>query len=190
MSGMASPEALGSMFSPAVILAAAARLASRAIYDESMAFAEREGMGTTLTSLLIDGEVAHVAHVGDSRAYLLRGNSIQQVTNDHSFVAEQIRAGLLTAEEAKESQLRHIITRSVGVEREVDVDVYTLPTCCGDAWLLCSDGLTNHFEMDELGEILKTTFLREVPKRLIDLANERGGDDNITVVVVCLANEA
>ena len=130
-------------------------------------------------------EHAFFAHVGDSRAYLVRGDLIQQISEDHSLVNEQIKAGMITPEEAKHSRYKNIITRSVGFEEEVQVDVMGLVSEPGDTFILCSDGLANMVEDKELLEMSsRQEPLGRVPKRLIDLANERGGDDNITVIVV------
>ncbi|HKA88957.1 MAG TPA: protein phosphatase 2C domain-containing protein [Haliangiales bacterium] len=174
----------------ATVLRAAARIAGRAIYDAAQAEAELAGMGTTLTALLFHGGRAHFVHVGDSRAFLFRDGKAYQVTEDHSWIAEQVRAGVLTDAEARESKFRHIITRSVGFEREVDVDLLGVPVMPGDAFVLCSDGLSNYVDAAELGLILASTFACKVPRLLVDLANDRGGDDNVTVVVVNAANDA
>jgi serine/threonine protein phosphatase PrpC len=175
---------------PLVVMRAAAREAGHAIFDAALADASLRGMGTTLTAMLHDSGRMYVAHAGDSRLYLYRDGSLRQITEDHSWVAEQIRAGNLTEEEARESKYRHVITRSVGFEREVDVDGLGVPVEGGDCFLLCSDGMSNHVDHDELERILSTTWYRRVPRYLVDLANSRGGDDNITVVVVCIANDA
>jgi PPM family protein phosphatase len=122
--------------------------------------------------------------VGDSRAYLIRGDFIQQISEDHSLVNEQIKAGMITPEEAKHSRYKNIITRSVGFEEEVQVDVMGLVSEPGDTFILCSDGLANMLDDKELLDVVRQCQLEEAPKKLIDLANERGGDDNITVIVV------
>jgi protein phosphatase len=122
--------------------------------------------------------------VGDSRAYLIRGDMIQQISEDHSLVNEQIKAGMITPEEAKHSRYKNIITRSVGFEEDVQVDVMGLMLELGDVFVLCSDGLANMVEDEELRDIVRGTALEETPKKLVELANERGGDDNITVIVV------
>ena len=145
------------------------------------------GMGTTVITLCVKGENALFAHVGDSRAYLVRGDLIQQVSEDHSLVNEQIKAGMITPEEAKHSRYKNIITRSVGFEEEVQVDVMGLVTRPGDSFILCSDGLANLVDDKEIREIVLANPLKEAPKKLIELANERGGDDNITVIVVTVA---
>ncbi len=160
-----------------------------AIFDAAQSDPELAGMGTTLTSVLFHGVRAYVAHVGDSRAYLYRDGRVQQITVDHSWVAEQVKAGLLTEQEAKESRFRHIITRSVGFEREVQVDGTICPMQVGDCLLLCSDGLSNYLEEEEFAEILSLHLYRDVPQILVDLANSRGGDDNITVILIHLAND-
>lgn len=142
------------------------------------------GMGTTVISALIRANYAFIAHVGDSRAYLVRGDLIQQISEDHSLVNEQIKAGMITPEEAKHSRYKNIITRSVGFEEEVQVDVMGLVCETGDTFVLCSDGLANMIEDHEMLAVIRGSSLEETPKKLIDLANERGGDDNITAIVI------
>ncbi len=149
-----------------------------------------QGMGTTVIALCVRGEHALFAHVGDSRAYLIRGDLIQQISEDHSLVNEQIKAGMITPEEAKHSRYKNIITRSVGFEEEVQVDVMGLLAKDGDGYVLCSDGLANLVEDTEIRKVLlETPEIKDVPKKLIELANERGGDDNITVIVVRIVTE-
>jgi len=157
-----------------------------AIYRRAQEDPDLAGMGTTVTALLLRGTDAFFAHVGDSRAYLIRGELVQQISEDHSFVNEQVKAGVITAEEARFSRYKNIITRSVGFESEVLVDLMGLVAEPGDFFLLCSDGLANLVEDEEIGDALRSLPLEEVPQALIDLANERGGDDNITVVAVAL----
>jgi serine/threonine protein phosphatase PrpC len=155
-----------------------------AIFAKAQEDPELAGMGTTVISLLLDDAHAFFAHVGDSRAYLVRGELIQQISEDHSLVNEQIKAGMITPEEARHSRYRNIITRSVGFEEEVQVDVMGLLAEAGDTFILCSDGLANMLEDNEILESVRTQPLAEIPGKLIALANERGGDDNITVVAV------
>ena len=175
---------------PAVsVMRAAAREASFAIFDAALASPHLRGMGTTLTAMLFDGGKMHVVHAGDSRCYLFRDNTVRQITDDHSWIAEQVRSGNLTEAEARASRYRHVITRSVGFERDVDADARTVAVEAGDCFLLCSDGLSNYVENAELERILATTWFRRAPQYLVDLANQRGGDDNVTVVVVMVANE-
>ena len=155
--------------------------ACAAVFRTSKVNPDLAGMGTTCISLLVHGTHALVGHVGDSRAYLVRGREVHQLTEDHSLVNEQVRAGLISEEEARHSRLKNIITRSVGFEEDVLVDVIGVETQPGDRFLLCSDGLSNLVSTDEIGDALRGK-LEKVPDCLIDLANERGGDDNITVV--------
>ena len=160
-----------------------------AIFDAAQSDPDLAGMGTTLTAVLFHGTRAYVAHVGDSRAYLYRDGKVQQITVDHSWVAEQVKAGLLTEQEARESRFRHIITRSVGFERDVQVDGTICPIQAGDCFLLCSDGLSNYMEDTDFAEVLSQQLYSDVPRVLVDLANQRGGDDNITVVLIHIAND-
>ncbi len=158
--------------------------ACAAVFHTSRANPELAGMGTTCISLLLNADQALVGHVGDSRAYLVRDGQVWQLSEDHSLVNEQVRAGLLTDEEARHSRLKNIITRSVGFEEDVLVDVIGVETRAGDKFLLCSDGLSNVIEAEEIRDALTHTDIDKVPEVLIDLANSRGGEDNITVVAV------
>ncbi len=177
---------------PAVIsemLVAAASEASARIYDQAAADTRLQGMGTTLTGLFLYGDRAYLVHVGDSRAFLLRGGTARQITNDHSWLNEQVRAGLLTEEEAAASDLKHIITRSVGFERHVEADIIPVNVVLGDAFLLCSDGLSNYIDADELAALARDHWYADLPRICTDLANQRGGDDNITVIVALACND-
>lgn len=158
--------------------------ACAAVFRTSRANPDLAGMGTTCITLLIHEQHALVGHVGDSRCYLVRAGEVHQLSEDHSLVNEQVRAGLLTEEEARHSRLKNIITRSVGFEEDVLVDVMGVETQKGDRFLLCSDGLSNLLENEEIRDALLHNKLEEVPGFLIQVANERGGDDNITVVAV------
>ena len=158
--------------------------ACAAVYRASVANPELARMGTTCIALLVKGMNAFVGHVGDSRAYLCRSGRIWQLSDDHSLVNEQIRAGLLTPEDARHSRLKNIITRSVGYEEDVLVDLMGIETHPGDKFLLCSDGLTNLVEMPEIRSVLDEQQLADVPANLIRLANSRGGDDNVTVIAI------
>jgi serine/threonine protein phosphatase PrpC len=157
--------------------------ACAAVFLKSRENAALNGMGTTCIALLVKDEMALIGHVGDSRCYLVRNGEGYQLTEDHSLVNEQVRAGLLTPEEARKSKLRNVITRSVGFEEDVLVDLLGLETQPGDKFLLCSDGLSNLVGIDEIRDALGKLPLEEVPEKLIALANSRGGDDNATVVV-------
>lgn len=174
----------------AAVLNASVRTVSRAIYDRARASSPGSGMGTTLTAALFHGERLELAHVGDSRGYLLRAGKLEQLTRDHSWIAEQVDAGLLTKEQALESPFRHVITRSLGFERDVVADSLSLVVSPGDCVLLCSDGLSNAVSDEEIARILAATWYRRVPQLLVDLANDRGGDDNVTVVLIYVANDS
>ncbi|MCC6808683.1 MAG: Stp1/IreP family PP2C-type Ser/Thr phosphatase [Deltaproteobacteria bacterium] len=163
----------------------------RACFDIHSAARENpalQGMGTTVVTVWARGTKAAVAHVGDSRVYLARNGHVLQITDDHSLVNEQVKAGVITEEQAKTSRFKNIITRSVGFEPDVAVDCYLLDLAPGDKILLCSDGLSNFVDSNEVGGALRGLPLDNVPEALIGLANQRGGDDNITVV--CLAVES
>lgn len=183
------PAVIAPPAAAAAVLQAAARVAGRSIFDAAQADPRLQGMGTTLTALLFHRDRAHFAHVGDSRAFLYREGKVEQLTEDHSWIAEQVKAGVMSEAEARESKFRHIITRSVGFEREVEVDLLGVPVLPGDCFVLCSDGMSNYVEADELARVLATTYYRKVPQLLVDIANDRGGDDNITVVLVYAAND-
>lgn len=165
------------------VVGQAASSSSIAVFDKAEANPSLSGMGTTLTALVVFQGVAHIAHVGDSRAYLMRKRRLRQLTEDHSLVQEQVRAGLLSENEARHSRLRNVITRSVGFNREVEVDLLSFPTRPGDTFVLCSDGLTGPVDDETLAEIVDTAFLGKAVHVLVDLANAMGGEDNITVVV-------
>jgi len=171
------------------LLTAAAREASATIYDHGLRDPALHGMGTTLCGVLFYEDRGYIVHVGDSRTYLLRQGTAQQLTSDHSWLNEQVSAGLLTPEEAAMSDFKHIITRSVGFERDVDADIVKVNVAQGDAFLLCSDGLCNYIEGDELAELARDHFYEDLPRVCTELALERGGDDNITVVVIAAVND-
>jgi protein phosphatase len=169
---------------PEARLAELVRDANHRIHDRSRAEHGREGMGTTLTAAyLVNGQLA-IAHVGDSRAYLLREGQLTRLTQDHSLVDELVRQGKLTEAQAAEHPQRSIITRALGPEPEVEVDTFSYPMQVGDVLLLCSDGLTSMLAEDRVADILVSSpSLEEAADRLIDEANEAGGRDNITVVL-------
>ena len=166
------------------VLREAVESACEAIFLAGQSDPSLAGMGTTVTSLLVSGASAFVAHVGDSRCYLARRGSIYQISEDHSLVNEQLKAGAITVDEARNSRFKNIITRSVGFEPDVMVDLMGLELEQGDRLVVCSDGLTNQLDDEEILELLEGAESGDAPRRLVALANERGGDDNITVVVV------
>ena len=181
-----APSAADASHFPSV-LRLAVESACRTIFGAAQADPTLAGMGTTVTAALVAGHTAFIAHVGDSRCYLLRGGRIFQLSEDHSLVNEQLKAGAITEEEARLSRFRNIITRSVGFEEEVLVDVVGLEVEKGDSIVLCCDGLSNLVTDAEILEIAAGSRLAEAPEKLVALANERGGDDNITVIVVKVA---
>jgi serine/threonine protein phosphatase PrpC len=165
--------------------------ANRRIFELSTGDESRRGMGTTLTAAkLADGDVS-LAHVGDSRAYRLRDGALEQITKDHSLVAELERSGQISPEAAERHPQRSIITRALGPEPDVEVDTYTVPGRPGDVFLLCSDGLTGMVSDDEVASILRgADSLAAAADELVRAANQSGGKDNITVVLFSLEDVA
>lgn len=143
----------------------------------------RGAMGTTGVAALFYKGMLHIANVGDSRAYLIRNDEICQVSRDHSLVGEQVAAGVITADQARSSYYRNVITRALGYQSEVQVDLFHLPLQAGDMVVLCSDGLHGLVGDEEIYEIVRSMPLADAVDQLIDLANERGGTDNITAIV-------
>src|SRR6266545_2830313 len=169
-------------------LASAIRLANQAIHDAATDQPDQEGMGTTVVSAMLNGQTLSVAHVGDSRLYLIRGDTIEPLTADHSLVAEQVRRGMLTEEEAERSPQRNIITRALGIDETVEVELDEVPLMQGDAVLLCSDGLTKGVKPAEILSAVRDAHASEdASDRLVKLANAAGGDDNTTVIVIMVA---
>jgi protein phosphatase len=172
---------------PELELAELARAANARIHELSHSNAEQAGMGTTLTAVYVGEDDVAIAHVGDSRAYCLRDGELVRLTDDHSLVDELMRQGRLTPEEAVEHPQRSVITRALGPEGSVEVDTRTYRARARDVYLLCSDGLTTMLSEDEILELLLANpRLRDAGEALIGAANEAGGRDNITVVLVRL----
>ena len=166
-------------------LASAIHLANRKVFETAASNPEQQGMGATLVAAWIDGPRLSIAHVGDSRAYLLRAGSMDQLTADHSLVAEKVRVGILTPQEADASELQSVLTRAVGTNSSVEVDTDEQALLVGDVVLLCSDGLTRMVTDPEIASLLLTsTSAQESADRLVDLANDNGGVDNATVIVL------
>jgi len=160
-------------------------LANEAVFEKASDDDELRGMGTTLTAVTLRDDKLEVGHVGDSRAYLRRDGSLQQLTDDHSLVAELVAAGEISEDEAEVDPRRSMITRALGIEPGVEVDVVPIAVQAGDRLVLCSDGLTGMIRDDALAEILEQeSDPKDAAKRLVDRANEAGGIDNVTVVVV------
>ncbi len=160
--------------------------ANREIFETSAAKPELSGMGTTLVALLTGHQRIGLAHVGDSRAYLIRRGRIRQLSDDHSLVAEMLRRREITQLAARGHPHRHVLTRALGVRRAVEADLTELSPEVGDIVVLCSDGLTGHLEDPEIAVLVTrgADDLDATCERLIDLANARGGEDNTTVVLV------
>jgi protein phosphatase len=163
---------------------------NRRICESVVTRGEWRGMGTTIVALVALEDRVVIGHVGDSRAYVLRDDELQRLTNDHSWVCEQVRLGLLTDEEAKRHPMRNIITRALGNREELEVETTEEPVRPGDVFLLCSDGLNSMLGDDEIREILDQH--RDDPEKacraLVDAANEQGGEDNVTVVILAVGN--
>ncbi|TCL62101.1 protein phosphatase [Hydrogenispora ethanolica] len=161
--------------------------ANEAILQETDLQPAYQGMGTTVTILVLDGEQAYLAHVGDSRIYRLSGGTgqLEQLTEDHSLVAELVKNGGLTAEEAQTHPQRNILTRALGTKGLPEVEVRLIPAGRGDKFLLCSDGLSGMVRENELQQFLSLAESpQEIVERLIDAANQQGGNDNITAILI------
>ena len=158
--------------------------ANRRVYQRSSQDAAVSGMGTTMTVALVEEGAVFFGHVGDSRAYLIRDGKLEQLTEDHSLVAELVRSGKLSPEEAETHPQRSVITRALGTDPDVDVDTFSIPTQPGDLFMLCSDGLTSMVEDDVILSTVEKhrDNLQTAAKALIRAANKGGGEDNITVV--------
>jgi serine/threonine protein phosphatase PrpC len=161
--------------------------ANRRVWERSLADPATAGMGTTVTVALVDAPAGEIVfgHVGDSRAYRLRGGELEQITTDHSMVAELVESGVLTPEEAERHPQRSAITRAVGTESAIEVDVFRVPAELGDLVLLCSDGLTDMLSEEEIAAVLVEAEgdPDAAADKLVAAANARGGEDNITVVL-------
>lgn len=173
------------------LLSDAVHLANKNIHESAQKNPEQRGMGATVTAVWIDDARLSLAHVGDSRAYLLRSGSLQQLTNDHSLVAEQVRRGILTPAEAERSEMQSVLLRALGAHPEIEVDAEELSLFGRDVLVLCSDGLTRMVTEPEIaGTLQAEPDPGKAAARLVELANEQGGADNITVVVVHVASES
>jgi serine/threonine protein phosphatase PrpC len=166
-------------------LASAIRVANETVYRAAMNRSDHEGMGTTIVAALLDGPVVSIAHVGDSRAYLVRQGALAKLTEDHSLVAEQVRRGLLTEKEAEQSPQQNIITRAIGMEATIEVTLNEMTLMPGDCFLLCSDGLTKGVGATQILDAIQAApDPQAASDQLVVLANQAGGEDNTTVVVI------
>jgi protein phosphatase len=166
--------------------------ANRRIFDRASTDPAASGMGTTMTVALVEGMTVAIGHVGDSRAYLVRGEQMEQLTEDHSLVNELLKSGRLSEEEAQVHPQRSVITRAVGTDPDVDVDGFTIEAEDGDVFLICSDGLSDMVEDEEILELLHQNRddLDKAVKALVAAANRGGGEDNITAVAFRMSTEA
>lgn len=166
-------------------LKTAIRFGNQKVLDLSLTQADYEGMATTIVGLLFEGATAHIAHVGDSRLYLVNESGIRQVTVDHSWVLEQVAQGVLTHDQARTHPLRNVVTRAIGAAPDLNVDITTHEMAVGDVLLMCSDGLSGMVLDADLERIVRA---HAEPKKAADLliaeANAHGGEDNITVLIV------
>ncbi len=169
------------------LLVSAVLSANSKVFAMSCEHENLRGMGTTVELALIKDNKLHVVHAGDSRVYLVNGGKISQVTVDHSLVQQLVDRGQITPEEARVHPSKNFITRALGVEEKLDVDFITRPFVSGDILIMCTDGLSNYFNIDELLEVINSTPRTELAEQFVELAKERGGSDNITVTV--LVNE-
>ncbi len=166
-------------------LASAIRLANQEIFQAAQDLGGKGGMGATIVAARFLEDRACIAHVGDSRAYLFRDEQLNQLTEDHSFVAEQVRRGIITLEQAGRSRMQNVLTRALGVEQNVDVEVTEELLREGDTYLLCSDGLFRELSEPQIaGVLLEATGAQEAADSLVEHANHAGGGDNITAIVL------
>jgi serine/threonine protein phosphatase PrpC len=180
LDGLALPDD-----APLEVLVEEIKAANRSVLARGEAHRNLRGMGTTVTAFLTDGDKAYVAHVGDSRAYLLRDGAFQHLTEDHTLVQRMVRDGRITAEQADHHPQRSILTRALGVDEDLTVDDLTLDIHPGDRILLCTDGLTGMVDEDRIQEILESEpDPQRASDQLVEEANRAGGEDNITVVVI------
>jgi protein phosphatase len=185
-------EASTSVISPrADHLVRAVDLANRAIYGASAHDPKYQGMGATVVAAWIDGFRLSLVHVGDSRAYLLRAGELKSLTADHTLVAEQVRSGILTLEQAQTNPLRSLLIRALGAREEVEIDIHENELRSGDVLLLCTDGLTGMVPNPEITEILMRDHdAQAAADRLVSSANEHGGEDNVSVIVLRIAEHS
>jgi protein phosphatase len=165
--------------------------ANRQVYERANEDSEASGMGTTITVALVENGIVALGHVGDSRAYLIRDKNLEQLTEDHSLVAELVRSGRLTPEEAEIHPQRSVITRALGTDPDVDSDTFSIESKPGDLFLLCSDGLTSMVDDATILDVVERSRddLEAIAQELIAAANSHGGEDNITVVLFEMAEE-
>jgi PPM family protein phosphatase len=167
-------------------LKTAIRYANRKVLEATKEKSEYEGMATTVAAVLIDGENANLGHVGDSRVYLVRSGEISQLTSDHSWVNEQIQSGVISSDQARSHPLRNVVTRALGGKPDLQVDMQVHKILPGDILLLCSDGLTTMIPDEDIAKVVQESEgdVEKAAKALVATANARGGEDNITVLLL------
>lgn len=168
------------------MLMSAISAANSDVFDMAQSDANLLGMGTTVVVAIVIGKVAHIAHAGDSRAYIINKDSIEQITRDHSVVQSMVENGEITEEQAKIHPNRNVITRALGVDDRIDIDYNEVVLRDGDTIMICTDGLTNYVENEQILELSNSCKFYEYPEKLIDMANDNGGGDNITVVMMSM----
>jgi PPM family protein phosphatase len=165
--------------------------ANTSIYQAAQSQPQYSGMGTTLvTAMFYDNKIT-IAHIGDSRAYRLRGEALEQLTRDHSLLQEQIDSGMITPEQAKFSQNKNLVTRALGIDPSVEPEIHAYDTRPGDVYLLCSDGLNDMVTDEDIGMTLQTlsSNLRLAAQQLVQMANDNGGRDNVSVILVRIVRD-
>ena len=167
-------------------LKTAVRFANKKVLEATKEKSEYEGMATTVCAVLVDDAVANLAHVGDSRVYLMRDGELSQLTSDHSWVNEQILSGVISPEQARSHPLRNVVTRALGGKADLQVDMQAHEIEAGDVLLLCSDGLTTMIPDDEIARVMREGGgdIEKAAQALVDAANAKGGEDNITVLLL------
>jgi PPM family protein phosphatase len=167
-------------------LKSAIQYANRKVLDATRERKEYLGMATTVVAALVDGDAANLAHVGDSRVYLVRDGALTQLTSDHSWVNEQLESGIISADQARSHPLRNVVTRALGGRPELTVDLQEHKAQPGDVLLLCSDGLTSMVPDEDIVRIVDAARgnVEQAAQALVEEANERGGEDNITVLLL------
>lgn len=166
------------------LMLTAVHAANTIVYEKSIEDIDKNGMGTTCVAALVDGKHCYVVNIGDSRAYLLQKNKIEQVTVDHTYVQSLYDQGYITKEEMKTHKMRNVITRAIGVEEDVEVDYFEFDLEDNFSLLLCSDGLTKYCNEEKIYDCIFERNLEKGIEELIDFSNEQGGRDNITVAVI------
>ena len=163
--------------------------ANAEVFQTAVENEDLRGMGTTVVAAIVNEQYAYIAHIGDSRAYLITRPAIKQLTRDHSVVQEMVEQGRITAEQARTHAQKHLLTRAIGVEPKTECEFAAVPFPENGTLLLCTDGLTNMVEEDTIQSLVRTFSFEEIPNKLINTANLAGGSDNITVAVVAAEKE-